>query len=273
MKTTDLGLRILSTWDVETEYGINDTTVFNWCKNGYLPAEYIRNGKRGHYEFTAIDFALFLYTEKAGKHRKEIETVPVGSLSFDPDIPGRAQVYLDTVEEYALAMKNGEDLPPMVVARIDDKLLALEGAHRYQSCLVNRETEVSVQILEGLGRDDAFALALEANSKHGRQLNAKDKRTKVLQALKHPKYANLSTRDLAKRIRVSHNLVSVVRRELEGFKNPHGAPKAKREDANTPARIIGKIHGQLKFLKITHPEICSRIAEILAEVEPQAHAT
>lgn len=270
MKNTNLGEKVLSTWDAEATYGISAATINYWCKRRLFPAELVRARKRNIYEFRAIDFALFLHTAKAGKHRKVVEMIPAGDLTFDPRLPGRAQVYLDTVEAYVVAKRNGDELPPIVAARVDGRLVVIEGAHRYQSCLVNREAVVPVQLLEGLGWDDAFALALEANSRHGRPLNAPDKRTKVLQTLQHPAYTNLSTRELAELIHVSHNLVAVVRREMEDdSKPPEGASNGKHDDAITPARIAAKIRGQLKFLAITHPAVATRISDNLKELDTQ----
>lgn len=271
MNNDNLGLTILTTWEAEAEYGISAATINYWCKRSYLPAQKAVTPKREIYKIRAIDFALFLHTQKAGKHRTQTEMVPAGELVFDSRLPGRAQVYLDTVEEYTSAKRLGEELPPIVAARIENRLILIEGAHRYQAALTNRETKVPVQVLKGLGWNDAFALALDANSKHGRPLNAQDKRAKVTQTLKHPAYAILSTRELAQRIRVSHNLIAVIRREMQDESRPKGPSRPQADDALTPTRIAAKIMGQLKFLAVTHPAIATGIAEILKELETPAN--
>lgn len=267
MNNDNLGLRMLTTWDAETEYGISAATTNYWCKRGYLPSQKVRVGKRVIYKFRAIDLVLFLYTEKAGKHRTRVQMVPAGELVFDSRLPGRAQVYQDTVVEYTSAKRLGEELPPIVAARIESRLILIEGSHRYQAALTNRETVVPVQVLEGLGWDDAFALALDANCKHGRPLNAQDKRAKVFQTLQHPAYATLSTRALSERIHVSHNLIAVVRREMQDDSGPRDTSRTQVDDAITPARIAGKIRGQLKFLAVTHPQVAASIAEVLAGLD------
>lgn len=266
MKTNYLGEKIITTTDAEAQYGISAATINYWCKRAYFAATKIKKGKRVIYAFRAIDFALFLFTAKAGAHRRGVTMVSSGDLTFDPALPGRAKVYLDTVQEYIAAKTIGAELPPIIAARIDGRLLMIEGAHRYQAALTTKEAKVPVQVLEGLGWDDAFALALRANRAHGRPLNSADKRQRVERALQHPAYATLSTRALEPLVGVSHNYIANVRREMQDGKRQ--AAKSD-DDAPTPSRILKQIRWKLKVLALTHPWHAGRIEQILREIAPQ----
>ena len=265
MKNNEFGEKVITTWDAETDYGISAATVNYWCKKGYIPATKVQSGKREIWEFKALDFALFLFTARAGKFRRKIQMVPAGELSIDPALPGRAQVYLDTVENYVAAKKTGAKLPPIVAARIDGRLLMIEGAHRYQAALTSKEAKVPVQVLDGLEWEDALSLALKANTDHGRPLSSADKRQRVESALKSPHYAAMSSRALEPILRASHNLIATVRREMQGEKRPTAKLN---DDRLTPTRIAGQIRGKLQVLALTHPKHANRIAEILLEIEP-----
>lgn len=267
MKNNVFGEKVITTWDAETDYGISAATVNYWCKTGYLPANKVQSGERKIWEFKALDFVFFLFTARAGKFRRQIQMVPAGELSIDPLLPGRAQVYLDTVEDYVAAKKIGAELPPIVAARINGRLLMIEGAHRYQAALTTKETTVPVQVLEGLSWDDAFTLALKANTTHGRPLNSADKRQRVECALRHPAYATMSSRALEPILGASHNFIATVRREMHGERR--SKPKT-NDDGLTPVRIVGQIRGKLQVLALTHPKQAAQILDVLLEIAPES---
>jgi hypothetical protein len=61
-------------------------------------------------------------------------------------------------------------------------------------------------------RNDALWLAVSANQDHGLQRTNADKQRAVKAALRHPKAKDLGTREIAKHVGVSHEMVAAYRR-------------------------------------------------------------
>jgi hypothetical protein len=270
MKTDSFGLTKITTSEAEARSGIPAPSIHYWCKMGYLEAVLSREGDRDCYEFYALDFERFLYDAHAGKHRKEPSEILLSDLVMSPGMQLRAAIEQQTVDDYATALEAGDEFPPIEAIRMCGRLIVVDGWHRYFAHLSCKLATIRVHILEGLGEAEAFYLAIVANRSHGHPRSAKDKRNVARSMLNNPAYACLSTRELQKLTGISHNLFATVRREME-----HGPAimlSPKRDDALTPVRIAAKIKGQLRFLATTHPQIASRIADTLKEVETEKAA-
>jgi hypothetical protein len=99
---------------------------------------------------------------------REVHRVPVRCLSgvSSPRISGA-----DADHVRALAGL-GVPLPPVVVHRAT--MCVLDGVHRVQAAVLRGESEVEVHYFDG-GEDEAFILAVQLNSAHGKPLSFADR--------------------------------------------------------------------------------------------------
>lgn len=95
----------------------------------------------------------------------------IKQIIFDTKLYPRTQPDWMTSYSYSEAMKSGAKFPPIVVAQYENKYLLVDGKHRYDAMIINKETHVSVIILSGLSKPQIFAEAVKANSAHGRKLS------------------------------------------------------------------------------------------------------
>lgn len=143
------------------------------------------------------------------------------SIMATSDTQAREGTNTSTVEEYAEAMQNGSQFPPLVI--IQDKFNGTywlaDGFHRLAAAKKVEAEFVSAYCKEGTRRD-ALLYALGANSSHGLRRTNADKRRAVELMLSDPEWWNWSDREIARRCAVSDRMVNIIR---AGSKPPEGA--------------------------------------------------
>ena len=87
----------------------------------------------------------------------------------------RCTIDKNVVAEYAEAMKDGKEFPPILVFREKDKLYLADGFHRVEAAKKLGEEDVTADVREG-GFNEALRFALHANSSHGLRRTNADKR-------------------------------------------------------------------------------------------------
>ena len=144
-----------------------------------------------------------------------IESFDTRDVTIDLELQTR-QGGLDSnlVQTYIDAISNGEEFPPIVVFRLEDgTLLLADGFHRIRATEAH-SLDISAEVHEGT-RQDALDYALfEANRKHGKRLSNSDIERIVETAVRDPRFKNMSSRQLAKKIHVGHATVSRTRKKL-----------------------------------------------------------
>lgn len=113
------------------------------------------------------------------------------------------------VADLAAAMTDGVRLPPPRVYEVGNELLVTDGHHTCEAHRKAGRTEIEVLVLRG-SLDDAAWDAAGANTGHGLTRTGADKRRATKMAL--DLRPDLSDREIARHVRVSHTFVSQVRR-------------------------------------------------------------
>jgi hypothetical protein len=141
-----------------------------------------------------------------------VHLVPVdlSLISLDDGAQMRIKLSETTVDDYADAMNDGAEFPPIIVFHDGEKYWIADGFHRHAAHVKLGRTFIIAEVRRG-GLRDAIQHSLGANETHGLRRTRADKRRAVETALADPEWAKLSDRDIAKMCVVSHTLVSQVR--------------------------------------------------------------
>lgn len=179
-----------------------------------------------------------------------MSTVNVADIRVNGGTQSRAQIDREVVAEYAEAVENGADFPPLVVFFDGATYWLADGFHRYEAYSRARRFDVPADVRQGTQRD-AILYSVGANASHGLRRTRDDKRRAVLTLLNDPEWGAWSDREVAKACAVSHTFVAERRRDLTGnvasekrsYTTKHGTPATmataaigRREDRPTEAR-------------------------------------
>lgn len=151
-----------------------------------------------------------------------IENVSINSIAVDRSLQARVGNDPETVEQYAEAMQEGADFPPIVLYVEGDRHWLSQGFHRYDAAMQAERQTILAEIREGT-RADALWDSITSNldfDRTGRRRTNADKRKAVEMAL--AARPELSDRELSRQIGVSNNFVSTIRSAsvIEGQMKP-----------------------------------------------------
>ena len=138
-------------------------------------------------------------------------------IRIDYDTQSRVEMNESVIAEYAEAMQSGVEFPPILVFfdETNNEFILADGFHRYAAHMRTMPND-PILAEQRIGTiDDASWASLAANQSHGLQRTNADKQNAVKRALLHPTGSELSDRQVAKHVGVSHTLVSGIREELE----------------------------------------------------------
>lgn len=158
----------------------------------------------------------------------------VSAIELDTSIQCRADIDIATVNEYAEAMREGADFPPVILFGTAEKCWIGDGWHRVMAARSVGAEEITADLRPG-GRADALRYALSANAVHGRRRTNADKRCAVAIALRE--FGKMSDRAIAEMCAVNHEMVGALRRVLDpGGGNRHvTATRTGRDGKEYPA--------------------------------------
>lgn len=138
------------------------------------------------------------------------ETVTLDRIVLDAGTQMREQVNEAVIADYIEAL---DALPPIRVMRVGkSRLVLVDGFHRFYAHKRAGRDSIEIEIAEGSTISEARFEAARANARHGLRRSNADKRLAVLAVL--GLYPNLSDREIASHVGVSHPLVGTVRREI-----------------------------------------------------------
>ena len=145
-----------------------------------------------------------------------VKIVDIDSLHVASEMqPRQGRISIDTVEEYAEAIKSGAKFPPLVAFRVTDREYPnpaiVSGFHRIAAYRQAGVKRVEVEIREGTFRE-AWLAGWETNRTHGIRYTNSDKRHAAETALLL--FPDESARSVADRLGVSDKLVGTIRKEL-----------------------------------------------------------
>lgn len=174
-------------------------------------------------------------------HTFEAKTIPMREICPTPHTQVRATLHQDVIEEYAEAMRNGVDFPPVTVF-FDGfaEYWIADGWHRYRAAADNGAQEIAAEVAEGTERDALWHAVTKANRAHGVRRTNADKRRTVEILLRDPEWSQFSDRKLAREAGVSHTMVAEVRQDLAPEEEIQLADSASCEPPAEPAKRVGQ---------------------------------
>jgi hypothetical protein len=149
------------------------------------------------------------------------------SVVIDESVQARAKVMTKVVDDYAKAMLAGDVFPPLDVFQMDDIYILADGFNRHAAAKLAGRTEIDCTVHAGDLRD-AQLFAVGTNAAHGYPRSAADKRRAVMKLLSDDEWCSWSAHEIARRCRVSHQLVGKLRRATghatseRKFRSKHG---------------------------------------------------
>ena len=134
--------------------------------------------------------------------------VALGAIAFDAGTQIRAAIDQQVVADYAEAMTNGAQFPPIVLFHDGNQHYLADGFHRFMAAQRNAFADIDAEVRPGT-KEDAVWFALGANSQHGKPLTKADKSHAVALALQA--WPDRLHKDIAAQIGCSNELVSKVK--------------------------------------------------------------
>jgi ParB-like chromosome segregation protein Spo0J len=209
---------------------------------------------------------------EAGGGGSEVRLVPVTAIREDPELSPRLRLSRGRVRAFAEIMREqgfGPFPPVVLVQRPGAELFdALDGWHRLAAAREARVPEAPAVVVEWTSEREAFAAAVGLSARNGLPLTNREKRRAVLRLL--AAFAEMSTRELAERAGVSHNLVAVCRRELRQGERPRPAPRSPSR-AQHALRLL-RAYDAL-WATATRPEDAEELVMALARAARQQYAS
>lgn len=158
-----------------------------------------------------------------------IKTILINAIRIDGDTQARVALHPDTVADYRDIIKDGGDLPAVIVFFDGAESWLGDGFHRLHAYMGEGRASIMADVRTGTQRD-AKLFSYGANKGHGLRPNNEDKRKAVTGMLSDAEWSLLSDRDIAQHCGCSRMLVGRMR-------NPEAVAATKRvtSDTSSPA--------------------------------------
>ncbi|SNS48333.1 ParB-like nuclease domain-containing protein [Sphingomonas laterariae] len=109
------------------------------------------------------------------KHNWKEETLAVSAVRERKDLQNRANgTDPSTVRQYERVLTQGQEMPPVKVAKVGEALYLVDGFHRLAAHRQAGFGAIKAEVAK-MSLADAQAVALTANTKHGKRLTRADK--------------------------------------------------------------------------------------------------
>lgn len=119
----------------------------------------------------------------------------------------------DVVDDYAAAMDNGAEFPPVDVYYDGSIYWLADGFHRVEAYRRRGVQAVEARVYNGTERE-ALLHAMQANLRHGLRVTRADKRHAVQMLLQDPEWSTWSDREIGKRCGVDGKTVAAIRKDM-----------------------------------------------------------
>ncbi len=188
--------------------------------------------------------------------------VPMAELAFDPDL----QVRVDGLDvEHVRALEEAIDsLPPPTCVRRGKGIVPLDGHHTIAAHQNAGRQTIKVRIVDAFADADLYAMAFEANAKHGMALTLSDRRAFAEHLLfRDPETSNL---EVSRRTGLSPTTVAAIRERMQRSETIAPTDRAvsrggstyrypaSRRPGELPAPTAGESLGQLGAKLFSKPE-------------------
>lgn len=160
--------------------------------------------------------------------------IALNRLRIDGGTQARATLDDAAIADYAAAMTDGAQFPPVEIIDDGQTLWLVDGFHRYHATTRSGQTSILANVTEGT-LIDAVLRAAGANTQHGVRRTNADKHRAVAMVLALPGYQDKSDREIARLCGVTHPFVASCRRradDIEAIEDDADAvePEAEAED-------------------------------------------
>lgn len=142
-----------------------------------------------------------------------LDGIPVASIRLDGGTQSRAMLQDSVIEEYAYAVLEGVQFPPVVIFYDGADHWLADGFHRVRAYLTAGVDHIPADVRQGTRRD-AILYSVGANEAHGLRRTNDDKRRAVLTLLNDVEWAAWSDREIARQCAVGYTLVAKLRPEV-----------------------------------------------------------
>lgn len=139
--------------------------------------------------------------------------LPVSEIRTDGGTQPRARLNLEVVDEYAEAMLEGADFPPVTVFYDGESHYLADGYHRYEATKKIGSSTIAIDLRQGTRRE-AVLYSVGANASHGLRRTPEDKRRAVETLLRDPEWNEMSENAIAKICKVDNKTVKRTRVNL-----------------------------------------------------------
>ena len=142
-----------------------------------------------------------------------MQMLSIDQIKLDQRCQPRARMEPALVDEYADAMREGAEFPPLTVYRDGSTYWLADGFHRIAAAEQAGMAHVVCNVERGTLRD-AILHAVGANATHGQRRTNLDKRRAVETLLTDAEWASWSDSEIARRCAVHHTFVGKLRSSL-----------------------------------------------------------
>lgn len=165
----------------------------------------------------------------------------VGALVMDERLQSRTEIIEETVADYAEALKEGAEFPPVLVYFDGVNYYLTDGYHRAHAHKRAEKVSILCDVVQGTLRDAIF-MATGVNAKHGMRRTYADKRKAVMTLLDDFEWDQMSSAKIAKHCGVSVSFVSDLRNssgknsDVVKYVSPSGKIMTKAKAPGRPAK-------------------------------------
>lgn len=140
--------------------------------------------------------------------------VALEKLRLDGDTQVRKSLNLEKVEEYAEAMKEGAEFPPVTVFHDGSHYWLADGFHRYHAARKAEQDEILADVKNGTVQE-AQLFAFGANSTHGLAMTREERRDVAIRMIKHPLAIDWPNTKIARVVGLSSMTIGRLKASLE----------------------------------------------------------
>ncbi len=155
----------------------------------------------------------------------------IEQICMDGGTQARVQMDWIAINEYAGAMANGDNFPPVIVFSDGDTYWLADGFHRMHAAKKVELATINADVRQGTRRD-AILFSVGANSDHGVRRTNGDKNKAVKILLEDPEWSLWADREIARRTGTTHPFVAEVRITLSGNGYQIDKPSKRKTNRN-----------------------------------------
>jgi uncharacterized ParB-like nuclease family protein len=213
----------------------------------------------------------------------------IGALVMDERLQSRTEINENTVSEYAEAILEGADFPPVLVYFDGISYYLTDGYHRLLAHKRAEKVSILCNVVQGTLRDAVFH-STGVNTAHGMRRTYADKRKAVMTLLDDFEWEGMGNGQIAKHCHVSPTFVSDLRKGvgkdtgdtvkytspsgkmMEKKKAPGRAPKEpelKGPEITPPPAQDDQNQEAIDMLLAENEELKARVAVVAMEGTPE----